>query len=225
MTLAAAILFFAISSVASVDRWTVAQSTQSDSSSAAGRQPASQSQTAPEATKPSSNQTSGAQTAGSKPKTSAAKKTRHKKNVPSTPTCDPAPNATASGSGSETSSPQPSGAQAPPSQAAQRNCPPAKIVVPQGGISEQSIQLAGGSPGVDATQKRDKINQMLATTEENLKKVTGNQISSAEQTSVTQIRQFISQSKSAIAAGDLERAQTLAWKANLLSEDLVNPKQ
>lgn len=223
MTLAAAILFFAISSLASVDRGTVAQSTQSDSAPAASQQPASQSQTAPEATKPSSNQTSSAQTAASKPKTSAAKKTRHQKNVPSTPACDPAPNATASGSGSETSSSQPSGAQAPSTP--QKNCPPSKTVVRQGGITEQSIQLAGGSTGGDATQKRQSTDQMLRETEENLKKAAGIELSAEQQNSVSQIRQFVKQSKDSLVAADFERAHTLAWKAKVLSDDLVNPKK
>jgi len=40
---------------------------------------------------------------------------------------------------------------------------------------------------------------------------------------VTQIRQFMAQSKAAVADGDMERARTLAWKAETLSEDLVNP--
>ena len=33
------------------------------------------------------------------------------------------------------------------------------------------------------------------------------------------------QSKAAVGGGDLERARTLAWKAQLLSEELVKPAQ
>jgi hypothetical protein len=40
---------------------------------------------------------------------------------------------------------------------------------------------------------------------------------------VNQIRQFMEQSKAAVEAGDLERARTLAWKAQLLSDELVKP--
>ncbi len=94
----------------------------------------------------------------------------------------------------------------------------------QGGITEQSIQLAGGSSD-QATQKRDTANKMLAATEGNLKQVAGHQLSAAQQDSVAQIRQFVDQSKSALADGDLERAQTLAWKAQLLSEDLIKPQK
>jgi hypothetical protein len=94
--------------------------------------------------------------------------------------------------------------------------------VRKGGITEQSIQLAGGSSGDQTTQKRDAANQMLVATEENLKKAVGRQLSAAEQSSVSQIRQFVNQSKSALSTGDLERAQTLAWKAKVLSDDLIS---
>jgi len=83
--------------------------------------------------------------------------------------------------------------------------------------------LAGGTGGNDASHKRDAAKGMLAATEENLKKMDGQQLTTAQQDSASQIRQFVKQSKSAMAAGDLERAQTLAWKAKLLSDDLVSP--
>ncbi len=64
---------------------------------------------------------------------------------------------------------------------------------------------------------------MLGATEQNLKKIAEMQLSEDQQDMVTQIRQFMEQSKTAVAAGDTERARTLAWKAQLLSEELVNP--
>jgi hypothetical protein len=66
---------------------------------------------------------------------------------------------------------------------------------------------------------------MLALTEGNLKKIAGQQLTTTQQDTVSQIRQFVDQSKAALVAGDSERAQTLAWKAKLLSEDLVKPPQ
>jgi hypothetical protein len=98
-------------------------------------------------------------------------------------------------------------------------------VVRQGGTSQPSIQLAGAPAGVQATQAKDNATQMLDSTEENLKKLSGRQLSESEQDSVAQIRQFMDQSKAAVAGGDNERARTLAWKAETLSEDLVNPKK
>lgn len=95
----------------------------------------------------------------------------------------------------------------------------------EGGITEQSIQLAGGSSSDDAKRKRDAINGMLKATAENLKTAAAQQLSAPEQSSVSQIRQFVEQSNRALEAEDLQRAQTLAWKAKVLSDDLVSPKK
>lgn len=76
-----------------------------------------------------------------------------------------------------------------------------------------------------AAQKREAITQLLGTTDQNLKKASERQLTSMQQDTVTQTRQFMEQSKQAMADGDLERARTLAWKAQVLSEDLVNPEK
>jgi hypothetical protein len=106
-----------------------------------------------------------------------------------------------------------------------KNCPPPKIIVRQGGTAEPHIQLAGGPPAAEAARKRDAVNQRLGTTDQNLKKTAGWHLSSSQQDTITQTRQFMRQSKDAMKNGDLERALTLAWKAELLSEDLVNPQK
>ena len=224
MTLAAAILILGISSLTSVEPG-LAQSTPQQDSSA--NTPATQEQTPArkseqEGTKPSSAQPPSTQAPATKPST--AKNSRHPKK-PAAADCDPPPaNSTHPASDPATTSPQP-GAQASSPPEAPKPCAPPKIVVKQGGITEQSIQLAGGSAGDQANQKRGAASQMIAVTEENLKKIAGRQLSTAEQDSVSQIRQFVDQSKSAITAGNLERAQTLAWKAKLLSDDLLNPQK
>jgi hypothetical protein len=103
------------------------------------------------------------------------------------------------------------------------NCPPSKVIVRQGGTAEPSIQLAGGAAG--PSRQKDTANQLLGTTEANLKKIAGHPLSSNQQDMVNQIRQFMEQSKAAVGDGDLERARTLAWKAQLLSEELVKPSK
>jgi len=65
--------------------------------------------------------------------------------------------------------------------------------------------------------------QMLAAADANLKKIEPAQLSSSQQDMVTQIRQFMDQSKKANADGDTEQARTLAWKAKTLSEELLSP--
>jgi hypothetical protein len=122
---------------------------------------------------------------------------------------------------SSTGQPTPSSSATQPSS----NCPPPKIVIQQGGTTEPSIQLAGGPSTDQAGQKRDAVTQLLATTDQNLKQVAGLQLSAEQQDTATQARQFMEQSKAALAAADLERARTLAWKAQLLSEDLLKPQK
>ena len=93
----------------------------------------------------------------------------------------------------------------------------------RGGTSEPSIQLAGGPVGSTESQQRNAANQMLAATEQNLNKIAGRQLAANQQDMVNQTRQFMEQAKAAVAAQDFERARTLAWKAQLLSEELVKP--
>lgn len=114
--------------------------------------------------------------------------------------------------------------QAAPSATA-TNCPPPKIVIREGGTTDPSIQLAGGPTADEAARKRNAISQLLDTTEQNLKKAAEKQLTGNQQDTVSQTRQFMQESKQAMADGDLERARTLAWKAEVLSEDLVNPQK
>ncbi len=190
----------------------------SQSGSAVTQEQPAQNPTQPGTSKSPSGQPSDS--ASAKKTKRSAKPARRKKQV-APANCDPAP-PTSTGSGTTSTAKADAQSASAGISEAPKNCPPAKIVVQKGGITEQSIQLAGGS-AIDGTQKRDTANRMLAATEDNLKKISGWQLSTEQQDSATQIRQFVNQSKSAMAAGDLERAQTLAWKAKLLSDDLVNP--
>jgi hypothetical protein len=155
---------------------------------------------------------------------SSAKRRRRKKKV-AQPCNSPA------SSGSNTTAAtgtQPDAGQSSTQTSAQQaptNCPPPKIVVQQGGTAEPSIQLAGGPNPDQAAQKRDAVNQLLAQTDQNLKKTAELQLSADQQDTVAQTRQFMEQSKAAMATGDFERARTLAWKAEVLSEDLVKPQK
>jgi hypothetical protein len=155
------------------------------------------------------------QTATTKPP-SAAKRRRRTKKVAS---CGTAASASPAASGSTPPvaerNPSPSGTPGP-----EQPCPAPKVIVQHGGTSEPSIQL-GGSAGSETPDKRNTANQMLGTTDANLKQIAGRQLSATQQDMVNQIRQFMDQSKAAVVDGDLERARTLAWKAQVLSEELV----
>ncbi|HYM78695.1 MAG TPA: hypothetical protein VE377_22180 [Candidatus Dormibacteraeota bacterium] len=239
MTLAVAILLFGISGTAQpvTGAWQDPQSTQpaapanSSASAPATPEGTAPAQATPAPTEPSETKPSATGSATKPTPTrhasSTAKKPHHRKKVVVSD-CDPAPApASTSSSAASPDSPTADGtpAQANATPSAPKECPPAKIIVRHGGTAEPSIQLAGGATGDQASGKRDAVNQMLELTEGNLKKIAGHPLSTTQQDAVSQIRQFVDQSKAALAAGDSERAHTLAWKAELLSEDLVKPQQ
>lgn len=102
------------------------------------------------------------------------------------------------------------------------NCAPPKTVVKNGGTSEPVEQLTGGE-GAAQAQDRSTTDQLLETTESNLKKIAGHPLSATQQEMVSQIRQYMTQSKEAVKDGDTERGRTLAQKAQLLSDELTKP--
>jgi hypothetical protein len=101
-------------------------------------------------------------------------------------------------------------------------CPPPKKVVRNGGSSEPKVQLTGGTAAQQASDK-SSTEQLRAATQENLKKTAGLQLTPTQRDMVSQIKEFMAQSKAAVAAGDLEGAHNLALKAHLLSVELVKP--
>jgi hypothetical protein len=211
---------------------TPAQSSQDQGSTAGQNQTAAPKPPAtPDVTKPPSTQ--NGQTAPPAPR-----RRRKKKQVqancnsatptPATPSTSDSPSGSPASAPANTAPADPAvGIIALPSAAnASANCPPTKVVVRHGGTAEPSIRLGGGAAGgVQTSHERDTTNQMLASTEQNLKKIAELKLTASQQDVVNHIRQFMEQSKSAAAAGDPDRARTLAWKAQLLSEDLLKPAQ
>lgn len=162
------------------------------------------------------------------PNAHATTKRHKKKVVPSN--CNSAAAGQAA-AGAATPNPAPSdpaaaaNAATPGTASTPTNCRPSKVIVKQGGTSDASIQLAGGAGSKQTSQDANTAKQMLGTTEANLKEIAGRQLNSSQQDMVTQIKQFMEQSKAAVADGDLDRARTLAWKAQVLSQELVKPTQ
>jgi hypothetical protein len=101
-------------------------------------------------------------------------------------------------------------------------CPPPKKVVHNGGSEEPSIQLVGGATPEQTVHQRS-TDELTAATEANLKKIAGRQLTPSQQEMLNQIKQFMDQAKTAIAAGDIERGHNLALKAHLLSDELLKP--
>jgi len=80
----------------------------------------------------------------------------------------------------------------------------------------------GGTNADHASQQRS-TDQLAAATDENLKKIAERQLTANQQEMVNQVKQFMDQSKTAIAAGDLASGHNLAQKAHLLSQELLKP--
>jgi len=62
---------------------------------------------------------------------------------------------------------------------------------------------------------------LLATSDANLKKISGRQLNASQQDTVKQIKSYMDQAKKAATGGDVQRAYNLAVKANLLSAELA----
>ncbi len=99
-------------------------------------------------------------------------------------------------------------------------CPPPKVVVRNGGSNEPTVELTGSS---NQQPQRSGVERINAATEESLKKIEGRQLERDQQETLSQVRQFIQQSKAAIASGDIGRGHNLALKASLLADELVKP--
>jgi hypothetical protein len=197
--------------------------------SAAANPPAAntQSQTSSQTSAPSTTPASSSGSSAAKPVSTPAKGSAHahKKKTISADCNAAAASGPAAPNDVSGHSGTPANAANTTAQSTPTNCPPKKIIVRQGGTSEPSIQLEGGAVGNQANQQKDSTTQILGTTEQNLKKLEGRQLTSDQKNMVSQARQFMDQAKNAMNTGDFDRARTLAWKAQLLSEDLIKPEQ
>jgi hypothetical protein len=101
------------------------------------------------------------------------------------------------------------------------NGAPRKIVVREGGASEPAAQIAPGLTLEEATRQRHNAEQLLGATDDKLKRLAGRTLDAKQQETVGQIRNYMDGARSALKEGDVRRANTLAQKAHLLSEDLV----
>jgi hypothetical protein len=95
------------------------------------------------------------------------------------------------------------------------------VVVRNGGTSDTQGQIASGTTIEQAPQQRKETDSLLKATASNLTIISGKELSPNRLDMVKQIRNYMQQSKDAARAGDIEGANNLAFKAHLLSEELV----
>jgi hypothetical protein len=96
-----------------------------------------------------------------------------------------------------------------------------KVVVRNGGAKEGTPEIEPGLTKEQELHNRENTSQLLSTTDANLKKIAGRQLTPAQQSMVEKIHTYMNQSKEASSAGDLNRAHTLAFKAHLLSDEVA----
>jgi hypothetical protein len=101
---------------------------------------------------------------------------------------------------------------------------PTKTVVRNGGTGDAKVAISPGMSDQQASQKLQHTNQLLTSTDADLKQIAPRQLNASQQDTVKQIKSFVDQAKVAVSKGDVERAYNLASKANMLSADLVRPR-
>ncbi len=95
------------------------------------------------------------------------------------------------------------------------------VVVRNGGTSNSQGPISSGITVQQAPEQLKKTNSLLKATASNLQVISGKELNPSQQEMVKQIRSYMQQSKNAAVAGDVQGANNLAFKAHLLSEELV----
>jgi hypothetical protein len=98
---------------------------------------------------------------------------------------------------------------------------PPKRVVRDGSTTEPVNQISPSVPERQASSQLQKTNDLLIAADTNLKSISGAQLNSDQEDMVKQVKTYMEQAKTAAEMGDLERANNLATKAQLLSAELV----
>lgn len=94
-----------------------------------------------------------------------------------------------------------------------------KTVVRNGGTGEPSVGISPDE-GQRQAARIQETNRLLAAADMNLKDVAVRGLNASQEVTVKQIRSYMDQAKTAENSGDVERAYTLANKANMLAADL-----
>jgi hypothetical protein len=92
--------------------------------------------------------------------------------------------------------------------------------VRNGSTADPTVDLSPG-PSPHASQQSESTKQLLASSEANLKKISGRTLSENQQDTVKQIKSYMEEANTATKDGDVQRAYNLAVKANLLSAELA----
>jgi hypothetical protein len=98
--------------------------------------------------------------------------------------------------------------------------PPATETAPAPAQPQPDASINAPMTNQQAERERQQTTSLLGSAESNLSNI-HRSLSVDEQNMISQIRNYIAQSRKAMTDGDLERAYNLANKANLLSSELM----
>jgi hypothetical protein len=102
---------------------------------------------------------------------------------------------------------------------------PSKTVVRNGSTPEPSVAISPDVSDQETSRKLNSADRLLVSADANLKQIAGQQLTASQEDTVKQIRVYMEQARTAEKNGEVQRAYTLANKANLLAADLAAPRQ
>jgi cytoskeletal protein RodZ len=105
--------------------------------------------------------------------------------------------------------------------ATQASDPPDKVVIRNGSTTEPDVKLSQPMSQKQSSNQIQKADDLLAGTESNLQRISERTLNATQQETVKQIHQYMDQARKAMGEGDLDRGRNLAFKAHLLSDDLL----
>ncbi len=98
---------------------------------------------------------------------------------------------------------------------------PRRIIIRHGSTTDPTAQMVPGMTPEQATRKRQNTEKLLLDTENAVQRLQSRKLGPSQQETLQQIRNYIAGSRSALDISDLQRAYTLAFKAHLLTDDLL----
>lgn len=98
-------------------------------------------------------------------------------------------------------------------------------MVRNGSTTDPTVAISPSESDLQASHQLKSTNRLLASTEMNLKQLVNRPLDADQQATVKQIKSYMEQARAASQNGEMQRAYTLAHKANMLSADLLGLPQ
>jgi hypothetical protein len=97
-----------------------------------------------------------------------------------------------------------------------------KVVIHHGGATDPVSEIVPGITPEEANRQRESADELLAASDASLHQLGTRPLNPHQAEVIIQIRQYMDSARNALKESDPQRAHTLALKAYLLSDDMVN---